>query len=161
MKKTKSCNPRVTFRVIDPATGTAVDAAEWLVKPEDIRKTAEWIQFDVEDLDISFQLHKSNAPGGDMTFAAAQKAAAKVCDGGRCGTRFEWLLITFAREQADINLDGLLAAIGGDNLYRWVWTEDAFQSYATSAWYCSGTNGYLDTGNARLYSNASRVLRAL
>lgn len=39
-------------------------------------------------------------------------------------------------------------------------THNAFQSNATNAWNYNGTNGNLNTNNARINSNASRVLRA-
>ncbi len=38
-------------------------------------------------------------------------------------------------------------------------THSAFQSNATNAWNFNGTNGNLNTNNARYNSNASRVLR--
>ena len=38
-------------------------------------------------------------------------------------------------------------------------THSAFQSNATNAWNFNGTNGNLNTNNARINSNASRLLR--
>ena len=158
MKTATSFIPRVTFRVVNPETGALVDAAEWLNQSKEIRQTAEWISFETDRGD-QFLMHKLSLP--DDTWAKQQEAVKKIHPEGRCGTRYEFMLIQYARENSEINLDDLLVSIGGDDLNDWFWTEEKVQSYATYAWSCSGTGGYLGAGHARVDSNASRVLRAL
>lgn len=151
--------PRVTFRVINPADNSSVNAAEWMKQPEEVRTTAEWISIET-DLGYQFLLHKKKLPAD--TWAKQQLAAKKVHPEGRCGTRLEYLFIQYARENFETDLDNLLRAIGGDDfMYDWFWTEEKVQSYAAYAWSFYGTYGSLNARNARYGSLASRVLRAL
>lgn len=63
-------------------------------------------------------------------------------------------------DQSDI-LNETLSAIGTTKMSNSTTYRLAFQSYATSAWFCYGTHGHLGAHYARIYSTASRVLRAL
>ena len=98
-----------------------------------------------------------------MTFAEAQKASASVCEGGRCGTRFEFMLIQYGREKFETNLDKLLIIIGGDPFRgNWYWTEEEVASSAGYAWVFSGHGGgNLSCSNARCFACLARVFRAL
>lgn len=157
--KTNHNIPRVTFRVIDPSDNSSVNAAEWMAKPEEIRKTAEWISFETDRGD-QFLMHKSALP--EAGWSTQQKAAAKFHPKGRCGTRYEFLIVQYARENFETNLDELLSAIGGDTLREWFWTEEVVASYANSAWFFYGSySGYLSYRSTRFSAYSARVFRAL
>jgi hypothetical protein len=150
--------PRVTFRVINPADNSSVNAAEWLKQPEEVRTTAEWISFETDRGD-QFLMHKSKLP--DANWRTQQEAVKKVHPDGRGGTRYEFLLVQYARENFETNLDELLEAIGGDDLNDWFWTEESFASSANGAWVFNGNgNGNLSDGNARFSAFSARVFRA-
>lgn len=149
--------PRVTFRVINPADNSSVNAAEWMKQPEEVRTAAEWISFETDRGD-QFLMHKSKLP--DAYWPDQQEAVKKVHPDGRGGTRYEFLLVQYARENFETNLDELLEAIGGDDLNDWFWTEEGFASTASTAWIFYGYySGYL-TYYPRLYAFSARVFRA-
>ena len=150
--------PRVTFRVINPADNSSVNAAEWLKQPEEVRTTAEWISFET-DRGEQFMMHKSKLPDADWSY---QRGAVKrVHPDGRRGTRYEFLLVQYARENFETNLDELLEAIGGDDLNDEFWTEEGFAGSASNAWIFNG-NGYgtLYYNNNRYFAYYARVFRA-
>ena len=150
--------PRVTFRVINPADNSSVNAAEWLKQPEEVRTTAEWISFETDRGD-QFLMHKSKLP--DANWPTQQEAVKKVHPDGRGGTRYEFLLVQYARENFETNLDELLEAIGGDDLNDWFWTEEGFAGSASNArGFNGGSNGSLYGSGGRIGAYSARVFRA-
>lgn len=133
-------------------------------------KSVSWVVIENLRTGHKFELHKTE-PKTELNYYDSVDAAKDFAPRGRLGTREEWITIYNAIHTAGLN--DTLIAIGGDKIKdKYYWTEEVDedkrsletdkdgQSYAASAWYCSGTNGYLSTGNARVSSNASRVLRA-
>lgn len=129
--KEESHIPHVCVHVIDPHTGYSMDPKQWMGRPEDERQMAEWLHFQ-SSLGYEFNLHKKALPRG--TWNKQLEAAAKLCEGGRPGTRLEWLLVHYAKQQSEVDIDELLEAIGGDPLVGLVWTEEEYQYNAARAW---------------------------
>ena len=104
-------------------------------------------------------MHKSKLP--DANWPTQQEAVKKVHPDGRGGTRYEFLLVQYARENFETNLDDLLEAIGGDDLNDGFWTEESFASNADSAWFFYGTyHGSLGYTYYRFTAFSARVFRA-
>lgn len=140
--KEESHIPHVCVHVIDPHTGYSMDPKQWMGRPEDERQMAEWLHFQ-SSLGYEFNLHKKALPRG--TWNKQLEAAAKLCEGGRPGTRMDWLLVNYAKQQSQLNINELLESIGGDPLEGLVWTEEEFQDYCPLAWLVGLSSGYVDT----------------
>lgn len=138
--KEESHIPHVCVHVIDPHTGYSMDPKQWMGRPEDERQMAEWLHFQ-SSLGYEFNLHKKALlcdPWNEQL-----EAVAKLCEGGRLGTRLEWLLVHYAKQQSEVDIDELLESIGGDPLVGLVWTEEEYQSDATDAWGVHLYSGYV------------------
>lgn len=142
--KEESHIPHVCVHVIDPHTGYSMDPKQWMIRPEDERQKAEWLHFQ-SSLGYEFNLHKKALPCGPWN--KQLEAAAKLCEGGRPGTRMDWPLVDYAKQQSRLNINELLEAIGGDPLEGWVWTEEEFQDYYPFAWFVRLTTGAVDNGD--------------
>lgn len=139
--KEESHIPHVCVHVIDPHTGYSMDPKQWMARPEDERQKAEWLHFQ-SSLGYEFNMHKKALPRG--TWKNQIESTARLCEGGRPGTRLEWLLVHYAKQQSEVDIDELLEAIGGDPLVGLVWTEEEYQSNATTAWYVYLNYGYVN-----------------
>lgn len=148
--------PHVCVHVIDPHTGYSMDPKQWMDRPEDERQKAEWLHFQ-SSLGYEFNLHKKALPRGPWN--KQLEAAAKLCEGGRPGTRMDWLLVDYAKQQSQLDINELLEAIGGDPLEGWVWTEEEFQYNATGAWYVYLDNGLVN-GYSKTYGLQVRLVSA-
>ena len=143
--------------VLDPATGQPVDAQEWLSSEN--KTAAEWVIIENTRYNFRVALHKNGI--GNRTYDDALAAAAKVFDGGRTGSRIEWITVYNAIHTAQLN--DILTIIGGEEIKRiWYWTEemDEEQSYSNFAWVLYGSIGYLYYGGIRIYAYGARVFRA-
>lgn len=142
--------------VLDPATGQPVDAQEWLSSEN--KTAAEWVIIENTRYNFRVALHKNGI--GNLTYNDALAAAAKVCDGGRTGSRIEWITVYNAIHTAQLN--DILTNIGGEEIkHIWYWTEEMDEDQSTSyhAWVFYGTFGGLGCGN-RIYADGARVFRA-
>lgn len=129
--KEESHIPHVCVHVIDPHTGYSMDPKQWMARPEDERQKAEWLHFQ-SSLGYEFNIHKKALPRGKWKNQI--ESTARLCEGGRPGTRLEWLLVHYAKQQSEVDIDELLEAIGGDPLVGFVWIEEEYQYNATTAW---------------------------
>lgn len=143
--------------VLDPATGQPVDAQEWLGREN--KTAAEWVIIENTRYNFRVALHKNGI--GKRTYDDALAVAAKVCDGGRTGSRIEWITVYNAIHTAQLN--DILTNIGGEEIKRiWYWTEemDEDQSYSNLAWVFPGYLGGLGYIYARSLATGARVFRA-
>ena len=136
--KEESHIPHVCVHIIDPSTGYSMDPRQWIARPEDERKKAEWLHFQ-SSLGYEFNLHKKALPRGPWN--EQLETAAHLCGSGRPGTRLEWLLIDYYERQSGVNINELLESIGGDPLSGFAWTEDEYRQCAEFAWYISYATG--------------------
>lgn len=154
--KEESHIPHVCVHVIDPHTGYSMDPKQWMARPEDERQKAEWLHFQ-SSLGYEFNIHKKALPHG--TWKNQIESTARLCEGGRTGTRLEWLLVQYAKQQSEVDIDELLEAIGGDPLVGFVWTEEEYQYSATTAWLVHLNYGHVYC-NPKTYGSQVRLISA-
>jgi len=148
--------------IINPDNGQLVTPKDW--QKEENPTRANFVVIENND-GTRFQMSKSRiADGARLTFDDAKKKAAEAeidgYSGFNLGSLDNWASVYEARFiEGDMDLDGVLKLIGGDDLFNWCWVDRAFQSYSNAAWVFGGNRGNLGNGG-RLSTYYARVFRA-